>query len=155
MNKDEFVKIVDSRLKLVRTEYGFTQEKMAGILGISKKTLVEIEKGRRSLGWTGAVCCSTIFEKSNTLQNDFGGFPEDLIAAIAFSENTPVYPKTMGGHVWWREIRNEDGFRIQQNYISGHYRLLDPDDCRVIASFDIEEIENTLAQLLRSDNISE
>ena len=52
MTRDEVVAVVNSKLKLVRTEYGLTQDKMAVILGISKKSLVESEKGRRSLGWT-------------------------------------------------------------------------------------------------------
>ena len=44
MTKKEFAATLDSALKAVRKEYGFTQEKMAAVLGISKKTLVEIEK---------------------------------------------------------------------------------------------------------------
>jgi DNA-binding XRE family transcriptional regulator len=50
MNKNEFIKLLDGKLKLIRTEYGLTQDKMASVLGISKKTLVEIEKNRKSLG---------------------------------------------------------------------------------------------------------
>ena len=42
MTKKEFAATLDSALKAVRKEYGFTQEKMAAVLGISKKTLVEI-----------------------------------------------------------------------------------------------------------------
>ena len=53
MNRAEFIREMDTQLKLVRTEYGYTQEMMASILGLSKKTLVEIEKGRSSLGWMG------------------------------------------------------------------------------------------------------
>ncbi len=49
MTKEELVSEVNSKLKLVRTEYGLTQDKMSVILGISKKTLVESEKGRRAL----------------------------------------------------------------------------------------------------------
>ena len=48
MTKKEFAVRMDTMLKAVRKEYGFTQEKMAVVLGISKKTLVEIEKGRSS-----------------------------------------------------------------------------------------------------------
>ena len=61
MTKKEFAAALDSALKAVRKEYGFTQEKMAAVLGISKKTLVEIEKGRicgnfpRKLHFAGAV----------------------------------------------------------------------------------------------------
>ena len=42
MNREEFIREMDTQLKLVRTEYGYTQEMMASILGLSKKTLVEI-----------------------------------------------------------------------------------------------------------------
>ena len=47
MTRETFVAELDRQVKLVRTEYGFTQDVMARVLGISKKTLVEIEKGRR------------------------------------------------------------------------------------------------------------
>lgn len=40
MDRNEFVRKADEKLKLIRTEYGFNQEKMADVLGISKKTLV-------------------------------------------------------------------------------------------------------------------
>lgn len=53
MDRDTFVDLMNHQLKLVRTEYGLTQEAMARALGLSKKTLVEIEKGRSSLGWMG------------------------------------------------------------------------------------------------------
>ena len=43
MDRREFIREMDIHLKLVRTEYGYTQEMMAAILGLSKKTLVEIE----------------------------------------------------------------------------------------------------------------
>ncbi|CDI48900.1 helix-turn-helix domain-containing protein [Clostridium tetani] len=55
MNREEFIKKIDEKLKLIRNEKGFTQDKMAEIIGISKKTLVQIEKGRVSIGWTDAV----------------------------------------------------------------------------------------------------
>ena len=64
MDRNEFIRKADEKLKLVRTEYGYNQEKMADILGLSKKTLVQIEKGRSSLGWSGAVVLCTIFERS-------------------------------------------------------------------------------------------
>src|SRR3712207_9282403 len=55
MNRNEFIEKIDSKLKLIRNEKEFSQDKMSEILGISKKTLVQIEKGRASLGWSGAV----------------------------------------------------------------------------------------------------
>lgn len=144
MTREEFVGMMDTRLKLVRTEYGLTQEKMAQALGISKKTLVEIEKGRRSLGWTGAVACGEIFGDSTILQNDFGGEMTDLISSLAFQNLEPDYPRTLGGRIWWIEVEAREGFHIQQNMISGHYRLLDAADRRLGSSFDLEMVEARL-----------
>ena len=126
MTKKEFAAALDSALKAVRKEYGFTQEKMAAVLGISKKTLVEIEKGRSSLG-------------------DL----DDLVEALAFAEAEPQYPKTMGGRVWWREIWKEKGYRIQQNVVSGHFRLLDRENRRLMASFTLERVMERLKEELQ------
>ena len=41
--------------------------------------------------------------------------------------------------------------RIQQNILSGHYRLLDGEDCRVMASFERECVEKCLAELLSAE----
>ena len=144
MTRDEFIAEVNNKLKLVRTEYGLTQDKMAVILGISKKTLVESEKGRRSIGWTEAVALVTIFQSSMILQNSFGGDPVGVVAALAFEDVEVTYPSTMGGRVWWKEIDGLGGYRIQQNIISGHYRLLDAQDHRLISSFHLSEVKDYL-----------
>ncbi len=89
MTREEFVAEMNRQLKIVRAEYGFTQENMARMLGISKKTLVEIEKGRVTLGWTGAVAFCTIFSESQVLAGALGGEASDMILALAFQEWEP------------------------------------------------------------------
>ena len=37
---------------------------------------------------------------------------------------------TMGGHVFWNELANVNGWRLQKNMFTGHCRILDPDDVR-------------------------
>lgn len=37
MKREEMITIVSQKMKLIRTEYNYTQEQMADILGISKK----------------------------------------------------------------------------------------------------------------------
>ncbi len=142
MDRNTFITEMDRHLKLVRTEYGYTQESMARILGISKKTLVEIEKGRSSLGWTGAVAFSTLMAESQVLNGLLGGEADDMVRAIAFSEQgrKPALYQTMGGKIWWRVIEEREHCRIQQNIISQHYRALDREDRRICYSFDLEEI---------------
>lgn len=147
MNKEEFIIQCNQIEKLIRTEFSYSQEKMSEILGISKKTLVEIEKGRSSLGWTGSIALCTLFVDSKILSDTFGGEPSDIIQAIAFAHTDRIYPKTMGGHIWWREVETKGNFKIQQNIISQHYRILNAVDERVYSSFDLEEIKLHLEQL--------
>ena len=130
MTREEFVAELDRQVKLVRTEYGFNQEGMARVLGISKKTLVEIEKGRSSLGWTGAVALCAIFSGSQVLSGLLGGEAGDMVRALAFQDLRPTYPKTMGGRVWWRFVETVGPYTVQQNILSQHYRALDREDER-------------------------
>lgn len=147
MTREEFVAELDRQVKLVRTEYGFNQEVMARVLGISKKTLVEIEKGRSSLGWTGAVALCAIFSGSQVLSGLLGGEAGDMVRALAFQDLRPTYPKTMGGRVWWRFVETVGPYTVQQNILSQHYRALDREDGRVCSSFDLEEVRRRLREL--------
>ncbi|MDO5439488.1 MAG: helix-turn-helix transcriptional regulator [Erysipelotrichaceae bacterium] len=144
MNKQEFLEKITELEKLIRIEHELHQDKMAAILGISKKTLVESEKGRRPLGWTEAVALVSIFSDSAILQNAFGGELSDLIHALAFEDVEVHHPLTMGGHVWWEEVGEENGLRVQRNIISGHYRILDQQDARLYSSFSLDEIRDYL-----------
>ena len=153
MTKDAFIDEMNQQVKLVRTEYALTQEAMAKVLGLSKKTLVEIEKGRSSLGWMGAVALCAIFSGSRVLSGLLGGGAEEMIQALAFQDMSPRYPKTMGGKVWWRTVETRAGFRIQQNILSQHYRVLDGEDGRVCSSFDLEEIHRRLDELEKGGSL--
>ena len=147
MTREEFIAECNRIEKLIRTEFGYSQEHMAEILGVSKKTLVEIEKDRRSLGWSGSVVLCTLFDDSQVLAGVFGGETSDMIKALAFAHRERTYPKTMGGNVWWREIETKGEFKIQQNIISQHYRILNGEDKRIYSTFDYEEIKLHLQQL--------
>ena len=139
---------MNSKIKLIRTEFDLTQEKMAEAIGLSKKTLVEIEKGRNSLSWSAAVAASVIFADSTILSDAFGGDTSDLVKVIALDGMDAKLPeKTMGGRVWWQDIKESKGYRIQQNIISRHYRILDAEDRRFFSTFDKKEIEDKLKEL--------
>ena len=135
-------------VKLVRTEYGFTQEAMATALGLSKKTLVEVEKGRSSLGWMGAVAFCTVFSDSQVLSGQLGGDAQDMILALAFENLEPRYPKTLGGKVWWRTVEIYKGFQVQQNILSQHYRALNQENDRLCSSFDLVQLQHRLDEMV-------
>lgn len=155
MTREQFTAKITGLEKLIRTEYGLHQDQMAEALGISKKTLVETEKGRRPLTWTESVALAAIFSNSTVLQGAFGGNVAAVLEDLAFPES-PLseqghYPKTMGGRVWWRDVASRDGYRIQQNIISQHYRLLNSADERVLSSFDRGEVTARLEELARKE----
>ena len=38
--------------------------------------------------------------------------------------------KTMGGLVWWEDLVNVEGWRVQRNKLFGNCRILDPNNVR-------------------------
>lgn len=147
MTRDEFIQKSNEKVKLVRTEFGYSQNRMAEILGISKKTLVQIEKGRSTLGWMGAVALCTIFGQSEIISMTFGGQPFDVIMALAFDSTERQYAKTLGGKVWWAEVETAGEYEMQRNIISQHYRILDRYDRRICSSFEYKNIKTRLEEL--------
>lgn len=152
MTRLDFIKVASEKLKLIRNESNYTQDRMAEILGISKKTLVQIEKGRTTLGWTGAVTLCCIFKNSEILEMTFGGDPQDIIHSLAFTDYERN-EKTMGGKVWWVNIKLVDGFRVQRNVISEHYRILDGQDRRICSSFDYDYIKKRVQELIEEGGV--
>lgn len=140
MTRLEFVKKVDGKVRLIRTEKGYTQDKMAETLGISKKTLVQVEKERSSLGWSVSIAICVIFKESEILELTFGGGIEDIIRSLSFSNNEKRHIPTFGGKIWWKDIETKNGYTIQQNIISNHYRILDNNYRRVCFSFEFAYI---------------
>ena len=152
MTRLNFIKIASEKLKLIRIEGEYTQDKMAEIVGISKKTLVQIEKGRSTLGWAGAVTMCTIFRNSEILEMAFGGDSQDIILSLAYT-GYESNEKTLGGKIWWNNIKVTDKYRIQQNIISEHYRILDGQERRICSSFDFEYIQKRLQELSKNGEV--
>ncbi len=144
MDRDEFIKICNVKLKLVRTEYSFSQEKMALMLGISKKTLVEIEKGRSSLGWSGSVVLCAVFSDSQILNDTFSQNPIDVFRSIAFENSEPNYRQANSYRIWWQPVIEKDNYLIEQNIVSQHYRLLTKDNMIIASSFNIEDLKRLM-----------
>lgn len=147
MTRVEFIKKVDEKVRLIRTEKGYTQDKMAEILGISKKTLVQVEKVRISLGWAVAIAVCVIFKDSEILELTFGGDVEEIVLSLSFTNNERKYMPTLGGRIWWKDVQTENNYTIQQNMISNHYRILADNHRRVSYSFELEYIKKRLKEL--------
>ncbi|MCL1837924.1 MAG: helix-turn-helix domain-containing protein [Propionibacteriaceae bacterium] len=138
-SRDTFIAACDAKLRLVRTEADLTQQDMAFALGLSKKTLVDIEKGRRTLGWSGAVTMCAVFPTSDILTATFGDTPLNMIPALA-AEEKPIPQGVSAGNPWWDKVADNGDFIIEQNTISQHYRLLTSKRVKIAAAFDIDDL---------------
>ena len=136
MLRDEIISKISGKVRLIRAEAGYTQDKMADIIGISKKTLVQIEKGRTDASWTAVVAICALFRESETVQNMLGDEPMEILETIAHEGSDYRKERTLGGRIWWKELGRDSGYVLQQNLISRHYRILDEDHFRLFSSFD-------------------
>ncbi|OEF95872.1 helix-turn-helix transcriptional regulator [Desulfuribacillus alkaliarsenatis] len=147
MNKEHVIELLSNKIKLIRTEKGYTQDRMAEVLGMSKKTLVQIEKQRLLASWAHIVTLVTLFRNSEVLESVLGDSPIEVIETIAHEQLDNPKEKTLGGRVWWKEIDFKGDFRLQQNVISQHYRILDNKDRRWYSSFDKQDALVRLQEL--------
>ncbi|MBU5261342.1 helix-turn-helix domain-containing protein [Bacillus atrophaeus] len=147
MDQDYMIELVSSKMKLIRMERGYTQEKMSEVLGISKKTLVQIEKERTLAGWAHVVAVCALFKNSEVLQSVLGDEPLEVIETVAHRSIDRPKGKTMGGKVWWREMKAKGDFRLQQNLISQHYRILDSYDDLWFSTFEKRDAIERLDEL--------
>lgn len=140
MNQEELIDIVSQKIRLIRLEKELSQEEMAKILGISKKTLIQIEKGRVAAGWNVVVTCVALFEESEILQNGLGEDSLEVVRLVTFNNIEQPVMKTMGGKIWWKEVEKRGEFKLQQNVVSQHFRIIDDSNYRWFSSFEMEEV---------------
>ncbi|RHW34177.1 helix-turn-helix domain-containing protein [Neobacillus notoginsengisoli] len=147
MTRDEIIEKVSEKLRLIRTEAGYTQDKMADIIGVSKKTLVQIEKGRVLAGWSTVVTVCALFRETETVQFLFGNEPLEVLETVAREGIDYRRGKTFGGKIWWREVRRKNGYIMQQNILSKHFRIVDEEHYRIYSSFDEVTARHRFAEL--------
>jgi DNA-binding XRE family transcriptional regulator len=136
MNREEIIRLVSDKLRLIRTEAGYTQDKMAEIIGVSKKTLVQIEKGRVLAGWSTVVSICALFRETETVQYLFGSEPLEVLETVAREGIDYRRMKTLGGRIWWKDLSRKNNYILQQNILSKHFRILDNKNHRIYSSFD-------------------
>ncbi|AKO91753.1 helix-turn-helix transcriptional regulator [Priestia filamentosa] len=149
MDKQYFTELISNQIRYVRLEQKFTQERMAYLLGISKKTLSQIEKEKKTASWAVIVTLCALFEESTALKKAIGDNPVDTVQFIALEDSDPPQDKRLGGGIWWRELKSSGPFRLQQNIISKHYRILDFHNYRYSSSFSKKEMMSRMNELLK------
>jgi DNA-binding XRE family transcriptional regulator len=149
VTREEIIIKLSEKLRLIRTEAGYTQDKMAEVIGVSKKTLVQIEKGRVLASWSTVVATCALFRESETIQFLFGNEPLEVLETIAREGMDYRKEKTLGGKIWWREISRKNGYILQQNILSQHYRILDEEHFRIYSSVDEKSAQIRFEELYK------
>ncbi|MDR7001277.1 helix-turn-helix domain-containing protein [Neobacillus niacini] len=151
MTREDIIKLVSEKLRLIRTEAGYTQDKMAEIIGVSKKTLVQIEKGRVLANWSTVVAICALFRETETVQFLFGNEPLEVLETVAREGIDFRKMKTLGGRIWWRLVSKKNGFILQQNILSKHFRILDSKNYRIFSSFDEKRSRQRFKELTKNN----
>jgi DNA-binding XRE family transcriptional regulator len=152
LTRDEIISKVSEKMRLIRTEAGYTQDKMGEVIGLSKKTLVQIEKGRMDANWQTVVTICALFRETETIQYLFGSDPLEVLETVARDGIDYRKEKTLGGKLWWREIDRRKGFILQQNVLSQHYRILDDEYFRIFSSFEEQSSRERFDELVNEMN---
>jgi DNA-binding XRE family transcriptional regulator len=151
VTRDEIIMQVSEKLRLIRTEAGYTQDKMAEIIGISKKTLVQIEKGRVLANWSTVVSICALFRETETVQFLFGNEPLEVLETVAREGIDIRKSKTFGGRIWWRVVSKKNGYILQQNILSKHFRILDERNYRIFSSIDEKLSRQRFKELTKNE----
>lgn len=151
LTRDEIIMQVSEKLRLIRTEVGYTQDKMADIIGVSKKTLVQIEKGRVLANWSTVVSICALFRETETVQFLFGNEPLEVLETVAREGIDIRKSKTLGGRIWWRVVSKKNGYILQQNILSKHFRILDEENYRIFSSIDEKVSKHRFKELTKNE----
>ena len=127
MDRQSFTDLIQTKFKMVRIEAGYTQDTMAQTIGLSKKTLVQIEKER-------------VLPNSDVLNNTFGCDPLEIVQTI--SRNHCAYPNhSTTSDIYWNTMETRNGFILQSNKVSNIYRVLNPEKQPIFGTSKLREAE--------------
>lgn len=93
INKDDLVAKMSNNLLVLRKKLNLKQSELADKVGISRQTLLEIEKGRRIMQWNVFIALLAVFrEDSGTsdLLNHFEIYTPELGIYLTSPEDTIV-----------------------------------------------------------------
>lgn len=150
MDRQNFTELIQSKFKMVRIEAGYTQDTMAQTVGLSKKTLVQIEKERVLPNWTTCVSICALFRDSEVLNSTFGCDPLEMVQTVSRNHCAyPIYSTT--SDIYWQTMDNRDGYILQSNKVSELYRVLDRGKQPIFGTSKLREAETYLLRLTKEE----
>lgn len=148
LEKEQFITKATSIVKDVRLALSLSQEVMAELIGMSKKTYVQVEMGRRRLSWAESVSFCCCFKSQKIIKDTFVDDPCTLAENITSDE---AKPSTGSGarSYWWVEITRGHNFFVQQNIMTGQYKILDLFGNVVLTTSSIDVIKEYVSQNIK------
>lgn len=99
INKEELTKMMSENLMLLRNKLRLKQSELAEKVGISRQTLLEIEKGKRAMQWNVFLALLSVFrEDSSTsdLLEHFNIYTSELGRYLVTGEENSLQPVKAG-----------------------------------------------------------
>jgi len=152
MTKETLIQTVSKNIRRIRHEFHWSQDRFSEMIGITKKTLVQIEKERSLISWSVCVTTVLLFENSETIKDRLGENPRALIEEILYQGVLTPKNQTMGGKFFWSDVFIQSGFIVQKNLFSSHYRLIDGYGKRYLSSFSYPLIKKGLENIIQEVN---
>lgn len=153
MIRHDLIKIVSENIKILRAEYDYSQQVMANAIGLSKKTLIQVEKGRSLLGWTATCATCAIFKNSKLLGMTLGGDPTALVETLAHKYCYVQSELESKNYLFWDIVEDNGEYTIQKNIISEHYKIAGKNGKRLFSSFDFEKVNATYNEYINKGEI--
>ncbi len=136
----ELRKKISNSMKLLCAEYGYSQQEMANSVGLSKKTLIQVEKERILLSWVATCAVCAVYHSSRQLLMELGEDPINIIETLAHDNLSIAADSGSRNYVFWDVVEERGGYTLAKNILTEHYKVTDADGKRYCSSFDYKKI---------------
>jgi DNA-binding XRE family transcriptional regulator len=155
ITKIELRETISKNVKLLRAEYGYSQQEMANSVGLSKKTLIQVEKERLILSWGATCAVCAVYRNSRQLRLELGEDPINIVETLAHDNLSTVDDFENRNYVFWDVVEEDGQYILAKNIITEHYKITDNQGKKYFASFDHKKIMEQYEKLTNKENSDE
>ncbi len=151
ITKQDLIEKISGSVKLLRAEYNYSQQEMANSIGLSKKTLIQIEKDRLFLSWCATCAVCAVYRTSRQLSMELGEDPVNLVETLAHND-LQSYPESESkNYVFWDVVEESGGYILAKNILTEHYKITGKDGKKYFSSFDLKKITARFNDLIKKE----
>ena len=148
MSKRDFCKIIHQELHEIREEYNLSQMAFASMMGVSKKTYIQLEKKRIVLKWSEAVTVASIFNDSIAIKRHYGDDVISIIQLHTFDQSI-VSMNGYQSNDAHDIVMNSDDYSLIRIKVSNLFKIIDNFDKSLYASFSERDIIEKFNEIIK------